>query len=143
MVLYNEQLQLIPDPGAFKEKLKLEYDEEPDSTQEELELALGEAYSQMLNVDAAKNFYSVSLTAAAPAASPQLFGMIGHNIFERIRGAVCSVINALSTVDEIIEAIVSAIAAILPGGGIIAWLVKRVIKFFLGKGFAWLCPVAA
>lgn len=141
MLLHNLQLQPI-DVDALKQSLK-NLDDVSEPTQEELEQELGDYYDTTLTVDAASRNYVVKYNNANLMATANLFSVNGNSIFTRIRQAVCAAINALSSVDEIIDAILNAIASIIPGGVIIEWIIKRLVKFFLNKGFAWLCPVPA
>ncbi len=141
MLLHNEQMQPL-DVAALKLRLH-QLDDVNVPEQDELETDLGTYYDKALTTNAAINNYAVSYDSANFATIQNLFRANGLGLFERIRRAVCAGINALSSIDDIIDVTLKAVASLIPGGIIVEWIVKKLIKFFLNKGYDWLCPVPA
>jgi hypothetical protein len=134
--LQQEPLDLI----ALKSTLA-NLDDVSVPSEDELEDELGNYYNTALVMEAANANYLLRYDTESLAAAANMFRLNGRATLAKIRKAVCTVINALSTVDEIIEAVLKAISSFIPGGIVVEWVVKRLIKFFINKGYALLCPV--
>jgi hypothetical protein len=141
MILRNLQLEPI-DMAAFKKNLT-NLDDVKEPTQEELEEELGDYYDKALHKDASSKNYLISYNSMAIQTTAELFRINGRGIFAAIRKGVCAIINALSTIDEIIEAVIKVVVSLIPGGIIVERVIQLVVKFFLKKGYDWLCPVHA
>jgi hypothetical protein len=132
MLLYNEKFQQL-DVNTLKVELKNELDI-PVPTKEELEEDLGNYYSEADSLEAANyGLEPMPLTLAANRKG------IGRKILQKIKQFICGVLNENSTIDKIIDTILNALAAIIPGGIIIKWIVKKILKFILSFGIGKFC----
>jgi hypothetical protein len=64
---------------------------------------------------------------------------IGSNVLAEIKKIVCGVLNGTSTEDQIIDAILSALVTIIPGGIFIETLAKIVVKYVLATSITLFC----
>jgi len=132
MLLYNEEFQQM-DVNALKAELKNELDI-PVPTEEEIEEDLGLYYTEAKNLEAANyGFESMPLVMATDRRG------FGRKILRKIKQFICGVLDDNSTADQIIEAILNALATIIPGGVIIKWIVKKILKFILSLGISRFC----
>ncbi|MFD0795548.1 hypothetical protein ACFQZX_18140 [Mucilaginibacter litoreus] len=133
MLLYDENLQQLSEAqiAALKQELLTGLDTIAVPEQQELESDLADYYVQ---ADAQeKGLYQME-SLAYKAAN------MGETIFERIRKFICGFLAADSTASDIIDKILEAIASIIPGGIIIKWIVKKLVKYILNIGYQALCP---
>lgn len=139
-VLFNEQLALL-DTAALRESLLNEYNETKAQkldaiTEAELEADLQEWYNTADQI----NDNDIFGVAFQQSVKIEIFGI--RKIWERIRKVLCKFLSAGSTASEIIDAILNAIAAVIPGGIVIKWILNRLVRFVLETGYQRLCPVA-
>ena len=66
---------------------------------------------------------------------------VGKRLLGRLYDYICKKLTANSSKDEIIEIILEALTALLPGGKIIKRIVERIIKFIINSGIALICKV--
>jgi len=67
------------------------------------------------------------------------FNLIG--LWTELKRIFCSIVKEDSTYGKIIDAILEAIASIIPLGKLVKKFVKVIIKFFLQEGIDKVCPV--
>ena len=131
MLLYNEQLQQTT-LAAFRQQILDNLDDVAVPNDAELESDLTGYYNQAAQLDVGQ--YHANLIA------PSLGG-IGKRILEKIRAFVCAILNSGSTAEEIIDAILKALGSIIPGGIIIAWIVKKIVKYLISRGIGAFCGI--
>jgi hypothetical protein len=135
MLLFNEQHEQL-DAETLKAELA-DLDNVPTLTDEEVEATLQNYYQQALQLEGDHFGFK---TEFAEATEMALFPGIGK-LLEKIRKFICGFLTPNSTSDEIINAILQAIAAIIPGGIVIKPLLQLIIKYILSKGIGTFCPV--
>ena len=138
MLLYNEKFQEI-DVDTLKAELKNEMNI-PTPTEEEIEDDLGSYYSEAMALDTA-NYGLKSVTLESVSDRSFSRRGFGKKILKKIKQFICGILDENSTVDKIIDAILNAIAAIIPGGVIIKFIVKKLLKFILSKGITKFCSM--
>ncbi len=88
------------------------------------------------------NYYQTAHTLEMQSmgmVTTQLFGINIPDILKRIKKFICSKVGAGSSRDEIVDAIIEALAGIIPGGVIIKALAKKLVKYILDKGIDTFC----
>jgi len=140
MLLVNENHQQI-NVDELKASLK-EIDTNEVPTQEDLEKELGNYYGQALQTDTLQyGLQGVTTQSfATQAFSP---GGIGGKILAAIKKFICGILDGNSTEDEIIDAILNAIASIIPGGVILKPIVEKIVKYIISQGISAFCAVPA
>lgn len=138
-VLFNEQLELL-DAVALRENLLKEYNETKVQnlatiTEGELEKDLQEWYNTAEQI----NDNDIFGVGSKQSEKIGIFGI--KKIWERIRKVICKILATGSTASEIIDAVLSAIAAIIPGGIVIRWILNKILRYILDAGYQRLCPV--
>ena len=102
---------------------------------------MGNYYHQALQLQEA-NFQIkaelVPLTDALPQSS--FLGGLGGKIFAEIKKIICPLLDGTSTEDQIIQAVLSALATIIPGGIFIEALASIIVKFLLSTGISNFAP---
>ena len=139
MLLYNEKYQEI-DIDVLKKELKNDPDMAAAASQEEIENELGSYYNQAFALEAKAYGFNTMSLETADALNFSLRGT-GKKILEKIKKFVCSILSGESTINEIIDAVLDALASIIPGGIIIKSLVKKLLKFILDKGITKFCSI--
>lgn len=129
MILFNEQNQQL-NMDTVKAELS-DLDTMSTPTLEEAQSALRDYYRQALALEG--NKYQFSAEFAMP-------GFLG-NIFDKIKKIICGVLNDSSTEGEIIDAVLAALSAVIPGAILISALAKIVIKYILSTGITAFCTV--
>jgi hypothetical protein len=140
MLLFNEKNEQL-NVKAVKAGLK-NLKDTPTPSLEEVQTALGNYYNQALQIQTARFKVKAdlaSVTVAAPQGS--LFGGIGSNILAEIKKIICGILDGNSTEDEIIQAVLNALATIIPGGVFIKTLANIIVKFLLSTGITAFCGV--
>jgi hypothetical protein len=66
---------------------------------------------------------------------------LGKKILKKIKSSICGILNNESGEDDIIDAVLSAIIAIIPGGVIIKVIIKKLLQFILSLGIGKFCAV--
>ncbi|MGM9510475.1 hypothetical protein ACS5NO_22265 [Larkinella sp. GY13] len=142
MFLQDENLKLI-DVDQLKKELLDDIENEDIASEKEVEDDLGQMYLSASNAtsqlyykdDKIANFASErALSFSLPKA--------GRNILKKVKEFICSFLNEGSTASEIIDAILDAIASIIPGGVIIKGIIKKLVRFILSKGIGVFCNIA-
>lgn len=131
MLLFNEKHEQLNADAVAADLANLDNVATP--TDDEVEAILQDYYKQALQLEGAHRGFTASF--AAPA-----FPGIG-SILDAIRKFICGIVNEGSTTQQIIDAILQAIASVIPGGIIINLLVKPIIKYILSVGIKAFCPV--
>ncbi len=140
MLLFNEKNQAV-DIKDIKSKLR-NLKDIPVPTKDEVCTALGEYYNQSLQIQAARLQIKAELSPSAAATAQTAFlPHIGSNVLAEIKKIVCGVLNGTSTEDQIIDAILSALITIIPGGVFIQALAKILVKYVLATTITVFCEV--
>lgn len=138
MFLFNEKNELL---NIEDVKAKLQnLDSVPVPTEQQVTDALGNYYGQSLDLQ--RNAFQLGAELISPLSLPVLGG-IGKKILEQIKKIICGILNGSSTQSEILDAILKALASIIPGGIFIETLAKMLAKFILSKGIGTFCSVPA
>ena len=140
MLLFNEKNQAI-NIKDIKSKLR-NLKDTPVPTKDEVCTALGEYYNQSLQIQAARLQIKAELSPSE-IATPQTTFLphIGSNVLAEIKKIVCGILNGTSTEDQIIDAILSALVTIIPGGVFIQALAKILVKYVLATTITVFCEV--
>ena len=133
MVLFDEQLNVLDQNEV---RLAIQgFEDEGLLSDDEMEIELEDYYNTALQVDVSHLSSVKNLSKNLAKAQ-----FIGGGLLRKVRDAVCKIIKATSTRDEIIDAILDAISSIIPGGIFIAKIAKKLIKYLLNLGFDAICP---
>lgn len=128
------------DKEAFKDDVLATYSEEALASEDEIALDLGENYKEA--AEAASNNLLASAAAVNAARNANFSPLLtGRRIWERLRAYLCKVLNAASTAEDIIEAILDFLVGIIPGGMVLKAIVRKILKYFINRGYEALCPV--
>jgi len=139
MFLFNEQNEQL-NIGDVKAGLK-DLKNVPTPTLADVEAALGNYYSKALDMQSAR-FNAKATLAPAVASQANFLGGIGGKILGELKKLLCGFLDGNSTEDEIIQAVLSALATIIPGGIFIKALANIVVKYLLSIGIKDFCAVA-
>ena len=141
MLLFNEKNQAV-NIKDIKSKLR-NLKDTPVPTKDEVCKALGDYYNQSLQIQAERLQFKAELSPSG-VATPQTTFLphIGSNVLAEIKKIVCGVLNGTSTEDQIIDAILSALVTIIPGGIFIETLAKIVVKYVLATSITLFCEGA-
>lgn len=142
MILVNENNELLSmnQVKLLKEEIRSDYLAAPLPTEEELELDLSDYYVQAQRTELQSLGYIASIKSIQSGGTFSRLGF-GRGLWIRLRNILCKILNAASTIDDIIEAILAALASIIPGGVIIKWIVKKIVHYVINLGYQRLCPV--
>ncbi|SEI40351.1 hypothetical protein SAMN05216327_101274 [Dyadobacter sp. SG02] len=142
MLLQDENLDLI-DVDSLKKEIERDLPETPVLTEDEIEDDLAEMYLSASNVTASLYYNNEKIAALASTRARSFAARrAGRGILKKIRDFICRFLNEGSTTSDIIDKILEALASILPGGVIIKFLVKKIVKFVLNRGIGAFCRVA-
>lgn len=141
MVLFNEKNEKLNIEDVKAELQNL--DDVAVPTETEVKAALGDYFNQAHNLQAARLQFTAALAPAGTAVTASFLGGIGSKILAEIRKIICAVVGDGSTKDQILDAILSALSAIIPGGILIATIAKMVAKFIFSQGIGAFCAVPA
>ena len=138
MLLFNEKNEQL-NIGDVKTGLK-NLDDVAMPTLEEVKTALGNYYKQALQLQSA-NFQVKAELAPMVAAVPDasFLGGIGGKILDEIKKIICGVLDGNSTQDDIIQAVLNALAGIIPGAIFIKALANIIVKYLLSTGITAFC----
>jgi hypothetical protein len=140
MLLFNEQHEQL-NVEDVKAELK-KANQGPAPTEAEVQEALGNYYSQALKLQSARFQVKAELTpAAGPLDQATFLPGVGAKILAEIKTIICGALDGSSTEDEVIQAVLSALSSIIPGGVLIKTLASVLIKYLLSKGIAAFCAV--
>lgn len=140
MLLYDENLQQL-NVAELKAEL-LDVTDVADISEDELELQLSEYYSNSLALDTAQYQLQVIVSPSILGIAEFSFSGIGRRILGKIKDFICRLLNPDSGIPDLIDAIVDAIASIIPGGIIFKGVVKKVVKFIISQGIGAFCRFA-
>jgi len=140
MFLFNEQNEPLSVKDAkvqLKDLSKLAVPTEAD-----VRAALGEYYNRALQLQS-KRFEAKATLAPAGVTAPEAFlPGIGAKILAELKKIICGILDGNSTEDEILQAVLGALATIIPGGVFIKALANIVVKYLLSLGIGAFCGVA-
>jgi len=138
MLLFNEKHEQL---NIKDVKAKLQnLGNIPTPTLQDINTALGSYYTQALKLQGAKYRFKAEFMNASEAA---FLPGIGGDILGAIKKFICSILNGSSTEDEILDAVLSALASIIPGGVFIETLAKIVVKYILSLGIGSFCSTTS
>ncbi len=139
--MYLQNLQLEPlDYNVLKSELLNDIENEPNPTLNEAKEALAQMYSQAS--EATAQLYYSNLESFTQAKNLNFsFSLAGFNLWEKLRKFLCKFLSADSTSAEIIDKIVEFVVSVIPGGIIIKYLLKKLVRYVLDLGYAQLCPI--
>lgn len=63
------------------------------------------------------------------------------DLLKKLKKIVCRIINVTSTAEDIISAILEGIAVLIPGGVVIKTILKKIVKYFLERGYQKICEI--
>jgi hypothetical protein len=142
MFLFNEQHEQLNVQDVKAELKNLNDGTTP--TIEDVQSALGNYYNQALKLQAARFQFKAELKPVAATTNQAAFlPGIGAKILAELKKILCGLLDGTSTEDQIIQAVLSALASIIPGGVFIKALANIVIKYLLSTGITAFCGVAA
>jgi hypothetical protein len=142
MLLFNEKNQAV-NIKDIKSKLR-NLKDTPVPTKDEVCTALGNYYNQSLQIQAERLQFKAELSPSANTTIQAAFlPLIGSNVLAEIKKIVCGVLDGTSTEDQIIDAILSALVTIIPGGVFIETLAKIVVKYVLATSITLFCEGTA
>ena len=135
MILRDLEFQDI-NVFVFKTEVLQEVDDVEPTTEQEAAEALTQLYDEADSVLKAFLFNETYVIASKTKENSIAIG----NFWEKLRHYVCSVLRAVYTREELLEAILQFIAKYIPGAIVIKPLVKRILKYLLGLAYDSLCP---
>jgi hypothetical protein len=138
MLLFNEKNEQL-NIEDVKAKLR-NLDSIPVPTEQEVTDSLGNYYNQSFELQ--RNTLQIG-NEMMPSLSLTGLGGIGKKILDQIRKIICGILNGSSTQGDILDAILKALASIIPGGIFIETLAKMLVKFILSKGIVTFCAIQA
>lgn len=139
MYLQNLNLQQV-NALEFKADVLNSYANETDPSEDEIEEGLGQNYLEAANA-VTPVYYEFATNFIASRETNYSIHFGGRNIWQRLKAFLCKVLNATSTAGDIIDAVVEFLLSIIPGGIVFKAIVKKIIKYFLNRGYAAMCPV--
>jgi ABC-type amino acid transport substrate-binding protein len=138
MLLFNEKHEQL-DIKDVKAKLQ-NLENVPTPSLQDVQTALGDYYSQALQLQGANYQFKAALTPSVALADQAAFlPGIGGKILEELKKIICAILNGASTTSDILEAVLNALASIIPGGAFIETLAKIVVKYLLSQGVDSFC----
>jgi len=144
MILYNEENQPMnsDDIRNFKHEVinNLKNIESPN--EQDLAKELGDLFVQSNQNHFPKLGMKSELTTLTGEKHFSIPG-IGKKILQEIKKIVCAVLHAGSTAGDIFDAVVEALASIIPGGGLIMRILKplieKIVKYIMSQGIGRFC----
>lgn len=125
---------------AYKADVFATYLDEADLTEDELYAAIGDNYRQAAEVSS-NNLLESAIKVNAARESNFSILFTGRSIWEKVRKHLCKVLTAATVIEDIIDAILDVLIGIIPGGIVFKGVVRKVLKYFLNRGYEALCPV--
>ena len=142
MFLFNEQHEQL-NVQDVKAGLK-NLNDGPTPTIEDVQSALGNYYNKALQLQSARYQFNAQLTPTLALADQAAFlPGIGGKILAELKKIICGLLDGASTEDQILQAVLSALASIIPGGIFIKALANIVVKYLLSTGITAFCGVAS
>lgn len=137
MYLQDLNLQVI-NSATLKMELLNELDSTDIPTEMDIKDALSEMYIQASNA-AAPLYYKDVLAARLLKSTLYSPHMAGENLWRKLKREICKNLNEDSTEVEVIDTILEVLSSLIPGGVIIKPLVKKIVKYYLSKGYRGIC----
>ncbi|KOS06544.1 hypothetical protein AM493_11240 [Flavobacterium akiainvivens] len=115
-------------------------DVEQNITEQDIENGLAELYVDAADATAPMLYAS---TESFISTRRQNFSaeFAGRGLWRKLIRFLCKVLNATSTAGDILAAILDFIVSVIPGGIVFKGIIKKILKYFLNKGYNTLCPV--
>jgi hypothetical protein len=93
--------------------------------------------------DAVATLYYVKLETLRAARNLSFsIEMTGTSLWNRLKVHLCKMLNEEWGVNDVVHSVLEFMATFMPGGIVIARLVKRVVKYILAQGYRNLCPAS-
>lgn len=141
MLLFNEQHEQL-NIGDVKAELQ-NLNDVPTPSLEEVQSALGDYYNKALQIQGANLRFAAELKPIDALAPEGAFlGGIGDKILDEIKKIICAILDDGSTPGQILDAVLSALSGIIPGGIFIETIAKTLVKYLLSTGIGAFCGVA-
>lgn len=105
-------------------------------TEDEIQTDLGNYYLETITQDAGA--MGVSTALSVNIESIDILGF-GRKLWDQVKDYICPVITDQDTQDTVLDWLLKALSAIIPGAILVDWLVKKLLKFILHKGIGNLC----
>jgi hypothetical protein len=140
MYLKNLDLNTL-DYDVLKADLLNTIDDEEILTEEDVKQILASMYTQA-GTKLSSLYYTDADAVNQVKAMQFSFDLAGNSIWQELKKFLCEVLNELSTDAEIVDKIIEFLLSIIPGGIIISFLVKKIVKYILNLGYQELCPVS-
>lgn len=140
--MYIQDINLnVVDAELFKADILNTYADEALSSENEIETELADLYLQAANTTAPE-IYELHSNLIAFRTNNFSASFAGRGIWRKLLAFLCRILNATSTVGDILNAILDFLIANIPGGIIFKGIVKKILKYFLQRGYDTLCPIA-
>ncbi|MFP9116515.1 hypothetical protein ACLI08_01880 [Flavobacterium sp. RNTU_13] len=123
-----------------KRDVKETYETEALVTEGEIAEELGENYRAAAALSSNSLLMSATEVNTARESSFSA-AFTGGNIWQRLRRYLCKVLNAASAAEDIIDAILNFLIGVIPGGMVLKGIVRKILKYFINRGYEALCPV--
>ena len=140
MLLFNEQNEQLNILNVKADLQNLGNVQTPSL--DDLKTELGNYYNQALQLQGSKyQFSSPMISTIALTDQSAFLGGIGGKILAEIKKIICSVLNGSSTSSDILDAVLNALSAIIPGGIFIKTIAEKLVKYLLSTGITAFCAV--
>ena len=108
----------------------------------DVETALKDYYNLAMKLQTAASQKAPKLTSSLYLANHVLLPGFGGKILAEIKKVICGILDGNSTHDTILEAVLNALAGIIPGGIFIESLARIVVKYILSLGITNFCQTS-
>jgi hypothetical protein len=139
MLLQNLSLEQL-NVKKVKSDILQQYQIVELESEAEIENMLAELYQQA-SLATESLYYSATENLKSAKSAAFSTAKAGRNIFKKIKEYICKFLTDGSTVDDILDVILEALSAIIPGGVIIEKLIAKLLKFIVHKGIDAFCGV--
>jgi hypothetical protein len=142
MILVNEnnELMTVKEISDLKQEIKNEYQTAPDANEEDLQSDLADYYLNAQKSDLAKAGLMAEIKTIQTSQTFSRIGF-GRSIWQKVKKALCTILSGTSTIDEIIDAVLDVLSSIIPGGKILKWLVKKIVRYIIEKTVSMFCAI--
>jgi len=139
MLLFNEKNEQL-DVASLKKEILANLKNVKTPQKEEIEKELGAYYNNALAID--MKSYHPEITAVKAFSGQTEISFLGlGGILEKIRRFICKILTGSSTEGDIIDAILQAIASIIPGGIILKGIIEKIAKYIISMGVGAFCKI--
>lgn len=139
MKLQNLDLQPL-DIEQLKKEILSEYTQEAIPESKEIENDLADLYLKAFTANASP-FFNLSEATKENLTAEYAGALAGSGIWQRVRRIICKILNHASTAEEIIDAILEALASVIPGGIILKKIAMKILRYILNQGVLAFCSI--